>query len=103
MEDEIIRVLNALAGLVWAALPDGQVDFVNQSWCEYTGLSVDEARGSGWQSAIHPEDLPGLLERWQSILASGESGEMEARLRRFDAHIDGSCFAPTRCGTNRGK
>ena len=39
---------------------------------------------AGWQAAIHPEDLPGLLERWRSILASGEPGEMEVRLRRFD-------------------
>ena len=84
MEDDLSRVLNALPGLVWTALPDGQIDFVNQRWCEYTGLSVDEACGCGWQIAIHPEDLPELLPRWQSILASGESGEMEARLRRFD-------------------
>jgi PAS domain S-box-containing protein len=85
MEDDLSRVLNALPGLVWTALPNGQIDFLNQSWCEYTGLSVDEARGSGWRATIYPEDLPGLLERWQSILASGEPGEMEARLRRFDA------------------
>ncbi|MGB7924627.1 MAG: PAS domain-containing protein [Pyrinomonadaceae bacterium] len=85
MEDDLNRVLNALPGLVWTARPDGQIDFLNQPWCEYTGLSVERARGSGWQAAIHPEDLPGLLERWQSILASGEPGEMEARLRRFDA------------------
>lgn len=85
MEDDLSRVLNALPGLVWTSLPDGQMDFVNQSWCEYTGLSVERACGSGWQAAIHPEDLPGLLERWQSILASGEPGEMEARLRCFDA------------------
>jgi PAS domain S-box-containing protein len=84
MEDDLSRVLNALPGLVWTALPDGQSDFVNQRWCEYTGLSVERACGSGWQAAIHPEDLPRLLERWQSILASGEAGEMEARLRRFD-------------------
>ncbi|MGB9178262.1 MAG: PAS domain S-box protein, partial [Pyrinomonadaceae bacterium] len=84
MEDDLGRVLNVLPGLVWAALPDGQIDFVNQRWCEYTGLRVDEACGCGWQTAIHPEDLPELLPRWQSILASGESGEMEARLRRFD-------------------
>ena len=62
----------------------GSVDFLNRTWCEYTGLSVDEAHGCGWQTAIHPEDLPGLLERWRSILASGEPGKMEARLRRFD-------------------
>ena len=84
MEDDIIRVLNALAGLVWTALADGQIDFVNQRWCEYTGLSLEEACGQGWQAAVHPEDLAALLGRWRSILASGESGEMEARLRRFD-------------------
>jgi PAS domain S-box-containing protein len=84
MEDDLSRVLNALPGLVWTALPDGQIDFVNQRWCEYTGLSVDEACGSGWQAAIYPEDLLGLLERWRSIPASGEPGEMQARVRRFD-------------------
>jgi PAS domain S-box-containing protein len=84
MEDDLSRVLNALPGLVWTALPDGQIDFLNQRWCEYTGLRVDEACGFGWHTAIHPEDLPQLLERWQTILASGEPGEMEARLRRFD-------------------
>jgi PAS domain S-box-containing protein len=100
MEDDLSRVLNALPGLVWTSLPDGQIDFVNQRWCEYTGLGVDEACGYGWQTAIHTEDLPELLPRWQSILASGESGEMEARLRRFDGdyrwfHISVSPFRDT--------
>ena len=84
MENELLRVVDALPGLVWTALPDGHIDFLNQRWCEYTGLSVEEAYGRGWQTAIHPEDLPELLERWRSILASGEPGKMEARLRRFD-------------------
>jgi PAS domain S-box-containing protein len=75
---------DALPGLVWTALPDGHIDFVNQRWCEYTGLSAADARGRGWLAAVHGEDLPELLERWRSILASGESGEMEARLRRSD-------------------
>src|SRR5437588_9504184 len=92
MENELSRVVDALPGLVWTALPDGRIDFLNQRWCEYTGLSVDEAHGPGWQTAIHPEDLPGLLERWQSILASGAPGEMEARLRRFDGEYSGFLF-----------
>jgi PAS domain S-box-containing protein len=78
------RVIDALPGLVWTALADGFIDFVNQRWCEYTGLSLENAYGWGWQTAICPEDLPGLLERWRSILASGVPGEFEARLRRFD-------------------
>ena len=61
MEDDLIRVLNALPGLVWTALPDGQIDFLNQCWCEYTGLRLEEPCGWGWQAAVHPEDLPALL------------------------------------------
>ena len=45
-------------------LPGGQVDFLNQRWCEYTGLEVDRSYGRRWQAAIHPNDLPGLLVRW---------------------------------------
>jgi PAS domain S-box-containing protein len=84
VQNEYRRVVDALPGLVWSALPDGQVDFLNQRWCEYAGLSLEEARGWGWQSAICPEDLPGLLDCCHSILASGEPGEIEARMRRFD-------------------
>ena len=84
MENELRRVVDALPGLVWTARPDGHIDFLNQRWCDYTGLGVDEAYGRGWQTAIHPEDLPELLERWQFILTSGAPGETEARLRRFD-------------------
>jgi PAS domain S-box-containing protein len=66
MENELSRVVDTLPGLVWTARPDGHVDFLNQHWSEYTGLSVDEAYGPGWQTAIHPEDLPELLEFWRS-------------------------------------
>jgi PAS domain S-box-containing protein len=84
MENDLNCVVDALPGLVWTALPNGQIDFLNQRWREYTGLSAEAAYGWAWQSSIHPEDLPQLLERWRSILASCEPGEMEARLRRFD-------------------
>jgi PAS domain-containing protein len=40
MENEFNRVIDALPGLVWTALPDPHIDFLNQRWCEYTGLSV---------------------------------------------------------------
>jgi PAS domain S-box-containing protein len=84
MENDLSLVVDSLPGLVWTALPDGHVDFLNQRWCEYTGLSVAEARGEGWQNAIHPDDLPELLNRWRCILTSNALGEMEARLRRSD-------------------
>lgn len=84
MENELSRVVDALPGLVWTAFPDGEIDFLNHRWCEYTGLSVDEGLGQGWLTAVHPDDLPELFERWRSVFPSGEPREMEARLRRFD-------------------
>jgi PAS domain-containing protein len=38
------------------------VEFVNQRWREYAGLSAEESQGWGWQAAIHPEDFPSLME-----------------------------------------
>lgn len=84
MNDELGRVVDALPGLVWTALPDGQADFLNRRWCEYTGLDADQALGRGWLACIHPEDVPALLEAWAAIIASREPGEIEARMRRAD-------------------
>ncbi|MDS4042881.1 MAG: PAS domain S-box protein [Candidatus Competibacter sp.] len=77
-------VIDTIPGLVWSAQPDGYIDFLNQRWREYTGLTLAEASGWGWQVAIHPDDLLGLVDYWRSVLASGQPGEAEARLRRFD-------------------
>jgi PAS domain-containing protein len=70
METELSRVIDALPGLSWTTLPDGQIDFLNRRWCDYTARSIEEETGWGWKSAIHPDDLPELLERWQSGLDS---------------------------------
>lgn len=85
MEFEPITPLaDALPGLVWVALPDGRAEFLNQRWCDYTGLGLQEAIGIGWRGAVHPEDRARLIEYWNGLLASGSAGEVEARLRRHD-------------------
>jgi PAS domain S-box-containing protein len=83
VKDPLSRVVDALPAMVWTALPDGNIDFLNQRWREYTGLSVDEAYGSRWQAAVHLTNLPKLLEGLGSIPGSAELGEIEARLRRY--------------------
>jgi PAS domain S-box-containing protein len=84
LESDFGLIVDHLPGLVWTALPDGNIDFLNRRWDEYTGLSLNAVSGSLWQSVIHPEDLPGLLEGWESIRTSGEPREIEARIRRAD-------------------
>jgi len=77
-------VLDAIPTLAWSARSDGSVDFFNQRWLDYTGLTAEEAHDWGWTGALHPDDLTGVVDYWRSVLTSGEPGEIEARLRRFD-------------------
>lgn len=84
MHNEPGPVVDRLPGLAWTAAADGRVDSVNRPWCAYTGLPAGAAQGDGWQSVVHPDDLPALLERWAAILRSGQAQDMQARLRRFD-------------------
>ena len=81
---DVRLVVDTIPALAWAARPDGSADFFNQRWLDYTGLSTEQARDWGWTAALHPEELQGLVDYWQTILASGQPGEIEGRLRRFD-------------------
>ncbi|HMG33096.1 MAG TPA: PAS domain-containing protein [Blastocatellia bacterium] len=83
-ERNLTLIINTMPTLAWSALPDGSVDFINQRWLDYSGLTAEQAVGWGWSEAIHSDDLNDLADYWQSIMSTGESGEIEARFRRFD-------------------
>jgi PAS domain S-box-containing protein len=84
MQIELSHVIDSLPDMVWATEPDGRAEFFNHRWCEYSGLPLHEAIGFGWQSALHPEDRPQLLECCRTSLESGQPKVCEARLRRHD-------------------
>jgi PAS domain S-box-containing protein len=82
--DEVLRlVLDAIPTMAWTVRPDGVVDFVNQRWLDYTGLTFEEEIERPTR-AMHPEDLQGIMEKWLAHMAAGESFEQEMRLRRAD-------------------
>lgn len=83
-EDRLRDIIDAVPGFVWSAAPDGGVTFINQRWCDYTGISLSEAQGIGWTRSIHPDDAGALATYWVALLQSGDAGEFEARLRRVD-------------------
>ena len=84
MEFELTYLVDALPGLGWTALPDGRAEFLNQRWLDYAGMTAEQAAGSGWAEAIHPDDRKRLVEYWQSCVASGTPLDTEARMRRYD-------------------
>jgi formate hydrogenlyase transcriptional activator len=83
-EEQFRAIIDTIPTLAWSARPDGSAEFFNRRWLEYAGISIEEARDWGWTAAVHADDLNRLADYWQSILASGQPGEIEARLRRSD-------------------
>ncbi len=80
-EKKFREAVETMPALAFIARPDGYRTFVNRGWVEYTGLTVEQASGSGWQAAIHPDDLEGVISKWQTSAAAGEPLEYETRLR----------------------
>jgi PAS domain S-box-containing protein len=83
-EKELRGVIDAIPTIAWSALPDGSNTYVNKGFAEYSGLSAEQAPGSGWQAATHPDDLQQYLSKWMASVATGEPLENELRLRRAD-------------------
>ena len=83
-ENRLRTIIDAIPALAWSARPDGSAEFFNRPWLDYAGLSAEEAADWGWTVALHPDDRGRLTDYWRYLLASGEAGEIEARLRRFD-------------------
>jgi formate hydrogenlyase transcriptional activator len=77
-------VADSVPALIHTALPDGYLDFFNQTWLKYVGLPLEDLQGWKWMAAIHPEDVEGMVDKWRASLASGEPALYEARVRRAD-------------------
>jgi PAS domain S-box-containing protein len=83
-EDRIRLIIDAVPAQLWTETPEGVVDFVNRRWIDYTGMTLDEAVGSGWNRMVHPDDLERVLSKWRTLIAEGKPREIESRLRRSD-------------------
>jgi len=81
-EEKFREAIESIPAMAFVAQPDGNRTFVNKGWVDYTGLTVEQAAGSGWQEAVHPEDRKRVVAKWESALASGEPMDYEARFRR---------------------
>jgi PAS domain S-box-containing protein len=69
---------------IFTANAKGDVDYFNQQWTEFTGLSFDQIKDWGWLQFIHPEDVEENIRRWQHSIDTGEPFQLEHRFRRAD-------------------
>ena len=73
---------DSLPAIVWSAQADGNFDYLNERWSEYTGSRVEESLGSGWTRFVHPDDVDEGVMAWSVSRATGETYEQELRIRR---------------------
>jgi diguanylate cyclase (GGDEF)-like protein/PAS domain S-box-containing protein len=77
-------VVETMPQIVWITRPDGWHVHFNRTWLDFTGLTLEESLGHGWNPPFHPDDRQRAAERWREATRSGEPYEIEYRLRRVD-------------------
>jgi PAS domain S-box-containing protein len=86
-EAHLRLTIDTIPAYVWSALPDGSLDFLNRRLLEFSGVSLEEVLGWGWQAAVHPDDLARFVDEWRAAVACGKAMESEARIRRADGQF----------------
>jgi PAS domain S-box-containing protein len=83
-EAKFRSAIDGIAGLVVVMGPDGALQAINRRVIEYFGRSLEEMNNWGQNDAVHPEDLPRIIEPFQATIAAGNPFQFELRMRRFD-------------------
>jgi PAS domain S-box-containing protein len=83
-EEQLRDVIDTIPVIAFISIPDGSNEFTNRSWQEYTGLSVKDTAGWGWESTVHPDDIARHLEKWRAAVSAGTTFDNAARYRGAD-------------------
>lgn len=76
---------NNIPQMTWTNLPDGTVNFHNQQWFNYSGLTYEDTQDPDWRhKIIHPDDFQATLQKFTAAIKSGNIYEVENRYRRYD-------------------
>jgi PAS domain S-box-containing protein len=83
-ERQFRELADAMPQIVWGAQPDGQFDYYNRRWYEFTGRPEVQGGDASWVDVVHPDDYQESVQRWISAIKSGDAYEIESRLKRKD-------------------
>ena len=87
-EERFRLIANTAPVMIWMSAADAQITYVNQTWLDYTGRSLDAVSGDRWSEVLHPDDV----ERCRAVSQKAverESFQLEHRLRRHDGDTAG--------------
>ena len=82
---ERFRILaDAMPQKMWTADENGNVNYFNRQWFEYTYKTFEELKDWGWEKIIHPDDWNHNKKNWLNSIRTGEDLELEHRFLQYD-------------------
>jgi len=84
-EKRFRELIESLPQLYWRCRVDGPCDYLSKQWVDYTGIPEEEQLGYRWLEQLHPDDRDRTVSEWMEKVKTGESFDIEFRIRRNDA------------------
>ena len=69
-EREFRLLAESMPQIVWTTRADGWNTYFNQKWVDYTGLTLEESYGHGWNKPFHPDDQQRAWNAWQNAVSA---------------------------------
>ncbi len=83
-DQEFHTLAEAMPQIVWITRADGWNIYFNQNWMDYTGMTLEESLGNGWNKPFHPDDQQRAWDAWEKAVTKNDIYSIESRLRRAD-------------------
>ncbi|MGI4883363.1 MAG: PAS domain-containing protein [Janthinobacterium lividum] len=83
-ESEFATLADNIPQLSWMARPAGDIYWYNKGWYDYTGTTLAEMAGWGWDKVHHPDHVESVVAFVSKAWAAGESWELTFPLRGHD-------------------
>ncbi|MBD2463455.1 PAS domain S-box protein [Oscillatoria sp. FACHB-1407] len=82
-EQQLQQLSDSMPQFVWISNAQGETEYVNRRWLEYSGLTVEQSRDTQKVAEfLHPEEAQSMSEQWMNAQATQQPFEIEARLKR---------------------
>lgn len=74
-------LLDSIHLITWTTNSGGKVNYFNKAWERFFRGTID---GNNLSDFVHPEDLPGMKQKWLGVLENGQEADGEFRWKRHD-------------------
>jgi two-component system, sensor histidine kinase len=85
--EKVLFMANSMPQKVWTANGKGEVNYCNQQFLEYSGLSKEEFEGWGWEQILDPDFKQENIDAWEYAVRTGNMFQMEHRLFNYKGEL----------------